>query len=123
MRAASVVKYADISVSASSSSSTVKPSARRFASVCSADGWDVPLASGLTAVQKNEAPSRADSRYTRGAIVAVQCECTSSGSDGAAARNAGTSVRTRSGVRRPPGSLRLSTSTSALAAISRARAA
>ena len=33
--------------------------------------------------------------------MAVQCECTSSGSAGAAARSAGTSVRTRSGVSRP----------------------
>ena len=56
-------------------------------------------------------------------MVAVQCECTSSGSAGAAARSAGTSVRTRSGVSSPPGSLRFSTSTSALAAISLARAA
>ena len=83
----------------------------------------MPFASGRAAVQTNDAPRRADSRYTSGAIVAVQCECTSSGNRGAAARRAGTSVCTRSGVSSPPGSLRLSTSTSALVAISRARTA
>ena len=46
----------------SSSSGTEKPSSRRFATVCSAEGCDVPFASGRTAVQTNLAPRPAASR-------------------------------------------------------------
>ena len=62
-RPASSTKYRDISASASPSTATSNPSERRFAVVCSADGCDVPFASGAAAVQRNAAPARAASRY------------------------------------------------------------
>ena len=83
-----------------------KPSASRFRSVVSAAGFDVPRASGATAVCSTSKPARNPSMYTNGARPMVQWLCSSIGREPAALRKCGASSRTASGVSNPPGSLR-----------------
>ena len=68
-------------------------------------GSDVPLARGPAATCSTSIPSSAAVMYVSGASPIVQCECSSSALVPIRARTAGISVRARSGVRRPVGSL------------------
>jgi hypothetical protein len=88
------------------SSPCEKPSASRLRSVDSAGGFEVPLATGATAVCSVRMPARRPSTYASGPSPIVQWLCSSTGRGATAAMNAGTSSRTASGVSSPPGSFR-----------------
>ena len=101
----------------------MKPSASRLRSVVSAGGFEVPLATGATAVCSVRMPERSPSTYAIGPSPIVQWLWSSTGRGANAAMNFGTSSRTASTVSRPPGSFRYSRSMSGEAATAAARSA
>jgi len=79
--------------------------AKIFATLNS-DGFDEPSASGGSAVLTILIPSLTASRQQSGPKPVVQWVCSSTGMPSALAKTMGTSVCTRSGVSRPPGSFK-----------------
>ena len=72
----------------------------------SAGGFEVPLATGSSAVWSVRMPAWRPSMYAIGPSPIVQWLCSSTGRGANAAMNFGTSSRTASTVSRPPGSFR-----------------
>ena len=72
----------------------------------SAGGFDVPLATGATAVCSVRIPALSPSTYAIGPSPIVQWLCSSTGRGANASMNFGASSRTASAVSSPPGSFR-----------------